>query len=193
MQTALLRPRIVLGLLALVTALFSLFGAMSALADDAEDKAALDKLFALLKDAPDPETAHVIDQRIWLHWMVPSDPVLAKRMQDVLAQSEIGNLPMAISLLDQMVVDYPTYAEAWNRRATFYYMLGDFEHSLADIDKVLQYEPRHFGALSGRVMIYLQQGKRALALKDMATALAIHPFISGRELFPELQRDMTRI
>ena len=192
MQTVVLRSRPLAGLLALAVALLSLFAAPLR-AGEAEDKVALDRLFEQLRVAPDPETARVIDQRIWVYWMVPSDPVLAAKMQDVLAASQTGNLPMAISLLDQMVVEYPTYAEAWNRRATFYYMLGDFEHSLADIDKVLQFEPRHFGALSGRVMIYLQQGKRALALKDMATAKEIHPFISGQDLFPELQRDMTRI
>ena len=52
--------------------------------------------------------------------------------------------------------------------------------------KVLEFEPRHFGALSGRALIYLSQGKRALALKDMSAALAVHPFLSEKQLFPEL-------
>ena len=87
----------------------------------------------------------------------------------------------------------PTYAEGWNQRATLYYLIDDYEASLADIDKVLEFEPRHFGALSGRVLIYLAQGKRSEALRDMATALAIHPFLSERQLFPELKEDMIRI
>ena len=53
---------------------------------------------------------------------------------------------------------------------------------------MLELEPRHFGALSGRALIYLQQGKRALAIKDMAAAVAVHPFLSERQLFPELDR-----
>jgi tetratricopeptide (TPR) repeat protein len=192
MQTALFRSRVVLGLLALAVVLFSLI-AVPLKAGEAEDKAALDQLFALLKDAPDPISANVIDQRIWVYWTVPSDPELAARMREVMELMSVGDTLQTLKLLDKLVVDYPTYAEGWNKRATLYYMIGDFEHSLEDIDKTLQYEPRHFGALSGRVMIYLQQGKRALALKDMATALEIHPFLSGRELFPELERDMTRI
>jgi hypothetical protein len=75
-----------------------------------------------------------------------------------------------------------------------YYAIGNFAASIADCEKVLELEPRHFGALSGRATMYLLQGKRALALKDMAAALAVHPFISGRELFPELDPDrMVRI
>jgi len=162
-------------------------------ADDARDKAALDQLFAELKLAPDAQTAHEIDQRIWTYWTTPSDPQLAGRMGEVLAARRLGDIPGAIVLLDRLIEDYPTYAEGWNQRATMYYMVSNFEASLADIENVLRYEPRHFGALSGRAMIYLQQGRRALAIKDMAAALELHPFLNERQLFPELLQDVTRI
>lgn len=164
-----------------------------AVADDASDKAALDTLFADLKLAPNAETAEQISQQIWRYWTTPSDPLLAKQMSAALAARQIGDLPEAIAILNKMVVDYPNYAEGWNQRATLYFMLDNLEASLADIDKVLALEPRHFGALSGRVMIYLKQGKRPQALKDMVAALAIHPFLNERLLFPELQQDITRI
>ena len=162
-------------------------------ADDATDKAALDQLFAQLRLAPDAETAHAIDQQIWIHWTTPSDPMLALRMVDVLEARRAGDVTAAIEMLDSLVADYPGYAEGWNQRATLYYLANNLEGSLADIDKVLELEPRHFGALSGRALIYLQQGKRALALKDMAAALELHPFLNERRLFPELLQDVTRI
>jgi tetratricopeptide (TPR) repeat protein len=161
-------------------------------ADDSTRKAALDKLFTELEAAPDAAAAHVIDQQIWMFWIVPDDPVLAARMADVINTSSEGNLRHALELLNVLVVDYPTYAEGWNQRATVEYELGDFDASLADIDKVLQYEPRHFGALSGRALIHLSQGKRALAIKDITEALKYHPFLSEKQLFPELQT-MTRV
>lgn len=183
--------RSALRLLAGVLLAFALIS--PALADEAKDKAALDQLFAELKLAPDATTAHEIDQRIWLYWTTPSDPMLAGRMGEVLAARRMGDLAEGITLLNRLIKDYPTYAEAWNQRATFYYMLGNFEASIADCAKVLELEPRHFGALSGRAMMYLQQGRRALALKDMAAALQVHPFLNERQLFPELQHDITRI
>jgi tetratricopeptide (TPR) repeat protein len=178
--------RLLVGLI-LAFALFS-----PALADEAADKAALDRLFAELKAAPDAETAHAIDQKIWIYWTTPSDPVLALRMLDVMKARRRGDLPGTITLLNDLVVDYPSYAEGWNQRATMYYAIGDFEASIADCAKVLELEPRHFGALSGRALMYLQMGKRSLALKDMAAALAVHPFLNERQLFPELQREITR-
>jgi tetratricopeptide (TPR) repeat protein len=103
------------------------------------------------------------------------------------------NLPMALGVLSGIVRDYPTYAEGWNQRATVYYLLRDYEDSLADIEKTLQYEPRHFGALSGRALIYLAQDKRGLAIRDISAALAVHPFLSEKALFPELLDDITHI
>jgi tetratricopeptide (TPR) repeat protein len=175
-----------------VLPLASVLLAVPATADDARDKAALDRLFAELKMAPDATTAHQIDQRIWIYWTTPSDPGLAGRMSEALAARRMGDVPGAIILLTRLVEDYPTYAEGWNQRATMHYLTNDFEASLADIDKVLEYEPRHFGALSGRAMIYLQQGRRALAIKSMAAALELHPFLNERRLFPELLQDVTR-
>lgn len=159
-----------------------------ALAEDAKVDAALDQLFAQLRIAPDPVTAHQIDQAIWAVWTNPTDPTLHARMREVLLARGTGNIAEALRLLDRLVVDYPDYAEGWNQRATIHYMMGNLDLSIADCARVLTLEPRHFGALSGRALIYLQQGKRALALKDMAAALAVHPFLTERQLFPELDR-----
>lgn len=182
-----------LRLAALLGAVLFVLASAPLYADEENRDAALDSLFAQLQRAPDPVTAQVIDQQIWLHWTTPRDPELALQMNDVLAARQRGDLPGALAILDKMVVDHPDFAEGWNQRATVRYLLRDFEGSLADIDKVLEHEPRHFGALTGRALIYLDQGKRALALKDMAAALEVHPFLAEKHLFPELSREMTRI
>lgn len=163
-----------------------------ALAQTERETAALDALFAQLAAAPDAATARQLSNQIWLYWTTPSDPDLAARMQDVLMLRRQADFPAAIALLDEIVRDHPDYAEGWNQRATVYYLLRNYEQSLADIARVLALEPRHFGALVGRAAIYVNQGRRDLALEDMATALAIHPFLVERALFPELE-DLIRI
>jgi Tfp pilus assembly protein PilF len=156
------------------------------------DKAALDQLFAQLRVAPDAASAKAIDRQIWTLWMNAGDPALVARMQSAVGKLATDPL-QAVSELQSIVADHPTYAEGWNQLATVQFMLGDYDASLAAIDKVLQYEPRHFGALTGRAMIYRNQGTQALALRDMAAALALHPFLSERALFPELLDDVTHI
>jgi tetratricopeptide (TPR) repeat protein len=174
-------------------ALAALLSVAPAQSQELVDNAALDKLFAELRTAPDASAAHEIDQQIWFYWTTPSDPLLAGRMNEVMSARRMGDPVEAVVLLNRLIEDYPEYAEGWNQRATMYYMMGNFDASIADCEKVLQIEPRHFGALSGRALMYLQLGKRALALKDMAAALEIHPFLSERQLFPELQQEVTRI
>ncbi len=168
--------------------------AVPAYADDASDRVRLDELFRQLSEAPDEPTARRTSAQIWEIWLNPSDPALRDRMDAVAIRRQTGDLRGAIGLLDRLVADFPSYAEGWNQRATLHYVMGNLQASLDDIDEVLALEPRHFGALSGRVLIRLQQGERALALRDMRAALAIHPFLGERQFFPELEQDdITRI
>jgi tetratricopeptide (TPR) repeat protein len=163
------------------------------LAADYADRSRLDALFALLRTAPDPAAAERATREIWRLWLNPTETALAIQMGSALAAENRRDYATSLAILDRVVVEYPDYAEGWNRRATIYYILNDFAASLADVGEVLKLEPRHFGALSGRVMIELRQGKRAEALKDMVAALAIHPYLDMKALFPELQQNLTNI
>jgi tetratricopeptide (TPR) repeat protein len=162
-------------------------------ADPYIDNAAVDELFEELRLAGNAVEADAISRQIWTYWFSPSDTKLATRMSVASNFLGEGNIVESLRELDGIVAEYPDYAEGWNQHATVNYMLGRLEDSLADIDKVLAIEPRHFGALSGRVLIYLKQGKHAQALRDMIAALAIHPYLSERRLFPELAQDVTHV
>ena len=175
-------------LLALLLA-FSLL--IPAHADEATDRL-LDQLFVQLHDSPDAAAAKTISDRIWTIWTNPTDPVLAARMMDVMEARTTRSMETTLELLNELLADFPDYAEGWNQRATLLYMMGDYDASIADCAKVLELEPRHYGALSGRALMYLQQGKRSLALRDMKAALALHPFLSEKSLFPELEQQVTR-
>ncbi len=173
--------------------LLALAAPLPALAATYTDTAALDALFAQLKAAQSADEASAITLKIWQAWFSPNIPALADEMTQVAVASNAGALGAAKHLLDGIVAAYPDYAEGWNQRATIEYELGDMDASLADIAVTLALEPRHFGALSGRVLIYLKEGRHADALKDMIAALAIHPYLSEKQLFPELQQDVTHL
>jgi tetratricopeptide (TPR) repeat protein len=88
---------------------------------------------------------------------------------------EAKDLGLAIKLLDGIVKVKPDYVEAWNRRATIYYMQKDYGHALADIRQVLKREPRHFGALAGLGLILQDIGDDKQALEVYRRALALYP------------------
>jgi tetratricopeptide (TPR) repeat protein len=185
--------QILLTLCAALTTLLLVASAPAVAAGPYVDTAALDELFAELKIAPSATAADDITRQIWTNWMNPSDSELAARMATASAFLTIGDTRSCLKMLDTIVRDFPDYSEGWNQRATVEYMVNDLDASLADIDRTLALEPRHFGALSGRVLIYLKQGKHDAALQDMVRALAIHPFLSERDLFPELAKNVTHV
>ena len=95
---------------------------------------------------------------------------------------------LAIKLLNAIVDFRSDYVEAWNRRATLFYLKNDYAHSLEDIRQVLVREPRHFGALAGLGMIMQEIGDDKRALEAFRKALAINPHL---EKVPELVKSLT--
>ena len=155
---------------------------------------ALDVLFAKLQRASNEDVAKVTEQKIWELWS-QSDSATADVL---LGQAEramnAGDSTSSMDILDSVIASYPTYAEAWNKRATLNFMLGKYDASLADTQKVLDLEPRHFGALSGQGMIYQAQEKWGPALDAFREALAINPNMpSVKNAIHELEKRLREI
>ncbi|WP_297585246.1 tetratricopeptide repeat protein [Devosia sp.] len=146
----------------------------------------MDALFARLSAATDEAEARAIADEIWQIWTHPDDTAIAARMQDIIAQSGFAGPASQMPLIDALVADYPDYSEGWNLRATAHFLNGAYEKSLLDIEETLKREPRHFGAMAGRALIYHTQGKSEEAMKAIQEALEIHPFLPERGLFPDL-------
>jgi tetratricopeptide (TPR) repeat protein len=144
----------------------------------AQDVVKLDGLFERLKTAEEGEAGR-IEREIWIEWSKsgsPAEDLLLQRGKDAM---ELGDIPAAIEHFTAIIDHDPDFAEAWNARATAYYMAGEFGPSVADIGKVLTLNPRHFGALSGLAMILEESGRPEKALEVYRAALAIHPHLQG--------------
>jgi len=148
----------------------------------------LDTLFAALKIAPDETSAKAIEDRIWSLWLVSGSDTCTLLMTRVKDATDDKNYDLAIKLLDAVIAIKPNYVEAWNRRATVYYLKQDYGHSLADLREVLAKEPRHFGALSGLGLILQDIGDDKDALEAYRKALAIDPHL---ENIPEVVKTLT--
>jgi tetratricopeptide (TPR) repeat protein len=144
----------------------------------AEDTAKLDDLFARLKSAGIDEAGR-IETEIWIEWSKSGSPALDLLLLRGRDAMELGDNVLAIEHFTAIIDQDPTFAEAWNARATAYFTAGEFGPSLADIARVLTLNPRHFGALSGLAMILEESGSPEKALAAYKAALAIHPHLAG--------------
>ncbi len=147
----------------------------------------LDTLFDALKVAPDKTSAKAIEDRIWAVWMVSGSDTCNLLMSRAKAATDAKEYDLAIKLLDAIIEIKPDYVEAWNRRATIYYLKNDYTHSIADIREVLAREPRHFGALTDLGLILQQLGDDKDALAAYRKALAIDPRL---EYIPDIVKTL---
>src|ERR1700749_4230722 len=148
----------------------------------------LDFLFGALKAAPDEASAKHVEARIWAIWLQTPSATDALLMVRAKAAMDAQQTDVALKLLDAVIKLRPDYIEAWNRRATLYYLQNDYMRSMADIQQVLIREPRHFGALAGLGMIMQDLGDDKRALDAFRKALEINPHL---EKVPELVKTLT--
>jgi tetratricopeptide (TPR) repeat protein len=148
----------------------------------------IDFLFGALKAAPDAESAKQVENRIWAMWLASGSDTANLLMTRVKAAMDAKDLDLAIRLLDALVEVKPDYVEAWNRRATIFYMKKDYARSMQDIRQVLAREPRHFGAMSGLGMILHEFGDEKRALEVFRRALSIHPHL---QKIPDMVKSLT--
>lgn len=135
----------------------------------------IDRLFAELKRESDADEAERISRRIWARWRDSGSATANLLMQWADKAVADKNNSLALDLLDQVVVLMPDFAEGWNRRATLHYAMGNHAKSMADINRVLSLEPRHFGAMAGMAAILDAAGNDALALRAWEQMLRVYP------------------
>ena len=141
-----------------------------------------------LKIAPDADSAKHIENRIWALWIASGSDTANLMMGRVKEAIDGKDVDLAIKLLDALIELRPEYVEAWNRRATLYYLRKDYVRAMADIRQVLAREPRHFGAISGLGMILQEFGDEKHALEAFRRAVAIHPHL---QKIPEMIKTLS--
>jgi tetratricopeptide (TPR) repeat protein len=141
--------------------------------------ARLDALFAELQVAATVAEGKAVERRIWLEWTRSGDPEIDRLMNAALLAMDIRAFSAAIAVLDKIVTQKPDFAEGWNKRATVYYYANEYGRSLADIERTLALEPRHFGALAGLGMIMQDTGDIPRAIKAFEQAVAVNPTLTN--------------
>jgi len=134
----------------------------------------LPQLAAALRDS-DAIVRDNAESSMWQVWSRSGEPVIDQLFAKGLEQMDAREGEQAIATFSEIIRRKPEFAEGWNKRATVYYLLGEYQKSLADCDEVMKRNPYHFGALSGYGMIYMQLDQPALALEYFERALRVNP------------------
>ena len=164
----------------ILTIIFLFFSTTTLIANERDVE--LDNLFSELKKN-NPAVSKNIEQKIWTLWSThPSDDKLTSILNEGSRLMQDKDLFRAILVFTEVIEMDPTWAEAWNKRATVYYMIGEFEKSQSDINKVLNLEERHFGALAGQGLVNIKLENYEKAIESYKKAKEIYPTMQSPDI-----------
>jgi tetratricopeptide (TPR) repeat protein len=173
---------------ALITGVM-VFVAVAVAASADQNDSRLNAMFNQLHELDDPREAQQIERAIWQVWSETgsdtADLLLARGVRAMNDQ----DFELAMDAFTALITLEPEFAEGWNKRATLHFIMGNFEASIADIDRTLELAPRHFGSLSGLGQIYALMERPKEAIQAYRRALAANPFIRGARATIEALRD----
>ena len=153
----------------------------------------LNNLFKLLKNSKNTESIE-IENKIWKIWIThPSEDRRGYRLTELLAQGSLlinqRKFNKAYGLFSQIILEDPKWAEAWNKRATVLYMMGNYEQSQNDINEVLKIEKRHFGALSGQGLVQIELKNYDKAIESYKEVQKLYPSMEApKVMIPRIKK-----
>ncbi len=157
----------------LVTAIFFIILPLQLLADQNDKR--LNYLFEKLIIAENDNEINKITNQIWKIWYEIDDPKITRLFETGVQMISLGFYKRSIDYFDKVIISKPNFAEAWNKRATAHFMMGNFDLSMQDISQTLQLEPRHFGALDGMGLIFIHLNEHEKAIEIYDKMLEIFP------------------
>jgi len=134
----------------------------------------IDSLIRALRDE-DVLVRTFAERAMWQIWSHSGDADIDRRLALGIEQMASRAGDAAVETFTRIIQQRPDFAEGWNKRATVYYLMGEYEKSLQDCDEVMKRNPNHFGALSGYGLIHTQLGNPERALDYFERALRINP------------------
>ena len=153
--------------------------------------AATGDLAKALRDL-DPEVRDRAQAALWAIWQRSGNPEVDLLLQRGILLTEQGRYLDAVTVFGEVIKHDPAFAEGWNKRATVYYLMGEYDRSLADCEEVIRRNPIHFGALSGFGLIYLQKGDLERAAEYFERALTVNPNLESIEAVLEQMREVLK-
>ncbi|HEU0010331.1 MAG TPA: tetratricopeptide repeat protein [Verrucomicrobiae bacterium] len=133
-----------------------------------------EQLLRALK-SEDPATSEAARRAVEYVWFNAAGREAFERMQAAYHAEEQEDYAQAIKILDELVAKFPRFAEAWNRRGSVHWQLGQYDQSMADCRRALKLNPHHYGALQGQGVCFLKKGDLLEACKALRAALKIAP------------------
>jgi tetratricopeptide (TPR) repeat protein len=137
----------------------------------------------------DEQVRLLASDALWQIWSRSGVKAIDSQYQRGVQLMQASRLGEAVAVFSEIIKKQPGFAEAWNKRATIYFMLGEYQLSLKDCDEVMKRNRNHFGALSGYGQIYIELRDYKRAIDYLERALKVNPNLPGTSETIELLQE----
>ena len=151
-----------------------------------DHSAAIDDALAQLQASGNELEARDHNATLGELWLDAPDARAQALLDEGMARRESQNFLGAIEVLTRLVDYCPTYAEGYNQRAFSYFVAREYESAVADLDRALDLNPRHIGALSGMALALIELDRPTEAIPWLRRAVELHPYLAERALLERL-------
>ena len=151
----------------------------------------LKDLFNQLLETEDDKEIERITINIWDIWHETNDMNIKADFVRGVGLMNNGNIDVSVNYFTRVIKNNPNFAEAWNKRATAHFMMGNFDLSMQDISQTLNLEPRHFGALDGMSLIFIHTNQYEKAIEIYDKMLEIFPYSISTQIKKEKMLSMS--
>ena len=152
----------------------------------ADHTAALQPLFEQLQTVEGEMEAKALSNQMWRYWVDAPDEASQSMLDDGMAARQVWDFVRALDRFDALVSYCPFYAEGYNQRAFVNYLRQDYAAALPDLNRALELNPKHVGALSGKALALLALDREAEGQTALREALALNPWLTERHLIKPL-------
>ena len=102
---------------------------------------------------------------------------LRNQLDNGIAELIEGKHESALKTFTNIVTADPLYGEAWNKKATVHYMLGQTHNSIECAQQALEIDKSNFQALAGMGLIEMDASRHDRAMESFRKALSINPWL----------------
>lgn len=159
----------------------------SACPEPPDHSATMSELIKAAREAPDEATGRALSSEMWALWADAPDARSQELLDKAMERRRVADYDAALRAVDALVEYCPDYAEGYNQRAFINFLREDFAAALPDLDRTIEINPRHTGALTGRALTLAALGRNAEATLSLRAALELNPWLGERHLLPQLE------
>ncbi len=120
---------------------------------------------------------------LWNLWLRQAGEEAESRIRNGTEKMDRHQYELAQQEFENLVVDYPEFAEAHNKLATVLYMQRKYDQSIKECEITLKMNPNHFGAWNGLGLCHYQLGHYQEAIESFKTALTIQPYSNFNKVY----------